>query len=68
MDNPYSAVRNHFQLNFDAPRLRIYYFFQDLFFNYLNREIILFKQKYKKGWHKNLQIIEQKMFCILLKT
>ena len=36
-DNPYSAMRNHFQQNFDAPRSRVnshLFFFQDLFFNY----------------------------------
>ena len=52
-------MRNHFQLNFDGPRSRIYYFFfQDLFFNDLNRETIVIEQKYKNHWHKNWQKIE----------
>ena len=42
-------MRNHFQLNFDPPRSRIYLFFQDLFVTDLNREIILFDQKYING-------------------
>ena len=68
MDNPYSAMRTHFQLNFDPRRSRIYLFSQDLFFNCLNREIILLEQKYKNGWYKILQIIEKDLFCILLET